>query len=233
MTKLDKFDIIIGQPWLQAVNPDIEWSTKTIRDRKAGEAMVHGDEYTVHVAVHHLEADAMAKLLRQQPAHLFVIGLREEQDAVDDINTDQQPEWTTSLRDSLNEFTDIIKEPDGLPPTRDCDIEINLECDEPPKERTYRISPAKRREVQGQLQDLLAKGWIRPSKCPYGAPILFVRKKDGTMRVCVDDRKLNDHTRKNRIPLKTYPTVTKDSKKIQRTTKVLLNHIPGIGWQFE
>ena len=64
MTELDKFDIILGQPWLQAVNPDKDWSTKTIRDRKTGEAMVSGDEYTVHVAVRHLEADAMAKLLR-------------------------------------------------------------------------------------------------------------------------------------------------------------------------
>jgi hypothetical protein len=104
--------------------------------------MVSDDEYTVPVAVHHLEADAMAKLHRQQPTYLFVNGLREVQDAVDDINIDQQPEWTTSLRDSLNEFTDIIKEPDGLPPTRECDFEINLECDEPPKERTCRMSPA-------------------------------------------------------------------------------------------
>jgi hypothetical protein len=77
MTQLDKFDIILGQPWLQAVNPDIDWSIKTIRDRKTCKAMVSGDEYTVHVVVHHLEADAMAKLLRQQPADLFVIELRE------------------------------------------------------------------------------------------------------------------------------------------------------------
>jgi hypothetical protein len=144
----------------------------------------------------------MAKPLRQQQADLFVIGLREVHYAVDNINTDQQPEWTTSLRYSLNEFTDIIKEPDGIPPTRECDFEINLECDEPPKERTYRMSPAKLREVQVQLQDLLAKGWIRPSKSPYGAYILFVRKKDGgTMRMCVDYRKLNDLTRKDRTPL--------------------------------
>jgi hypothetical protein len=88
LTELDEFDIILGQPWLQAVNPDIDWSTKTIRDPKTGEAMVSGDEYTVHVAVHHLGADAMAKLLRQQRADLFVIGQREVwQDAVDDINT--------------------------------------------------------------------------------------------------------------------------------------------------
>jgi hypothetical protein len=143
----------------------------------------------------------MAKLLRQQPADLFVIGLREVQDAVDDINTDQQPEWATSLRDSLNEFTDIIEEPHGLQPKHECDFEINLECDEPSKERTYRMSPAELREVQVQLQDLVAKGWICPSKSPYGAPVLFVRKEDGTMRMCVDYQKLNDLTRKNRTPL--------------------------------
>jgi hypothetical protein len=100
MTELDKFDIILGQPWLQAVNPDIDWSTKTIRDRKTGETTVYDDEYTVPMTIHHLEADAIAKLLRQQPTDLFVIGLREVQDAVDDINTHQQHEWTTSLRDS-------------------------------------------------------------------------------------------------------------------------------------
>jgi hypothetical protein len=109
ITELDKFDIILGQPWLQAVNPDIDWSTKTICDSKSGEAMVYGDEYTVPLAVHHVEADTIAKLLGQHPADLFVIGLREVQDAADDINTDQQADWTTSLRDPLNEFKDIIK----------------------------------------------------------------------------------------------------------------------------
>jgi hypothetical protein len=105
-----------------------------------------------------------------------VIGLREVHDAADDIDTDQQAKWTTSLRDSMNEFTDIIKEADGLPPTRECDFEINMEGDEPPKERTYRTSSVELREVHVQLQDFLAQGWIRPSKSPYGAPILFVRK---------------------------------------------------------
>jgi hypothetical protein len=59
--------------------------------------MVSGDDYTVPLAVRHLEADAMAKLVRQQPPYLFVIGLQKVHDAVDDNNTDQQPEWTTSL----------------------------------------------------------------------------------------------------------------------------------------
>jgi hypothetical protein len=169
--ELDKIDIILGKLWLQAVTPDIDWSAQTIRDRKTGEIMVYGDEYTVPVAVHHLEVDAMAKRLRQQQADFFVIGLRDVHDAVGDIDTDQQAKWTTSLRDSLNEFTDIIKEPDGLPPTRECDFEINMESDEPPKERTYRLSHTELRQIRVQLQDLLAKGRIRPSKSPYGAPI--------------------------------------------------------------
>jgi hypothetical protein len=105
INELDEFfDIILGQPRFQAVNPVIDWSIKAIRDRITGETMVYGDEYTVPVAVHHLEADAMAKLLREQPTYIFVIGLREVHDAVDGINTDQQAEWKTSLRDSMNEF---------------------------------------------------------------------------------------------------------------------------------
>jgi hypothetical protein len=63
------------------------------------------------------------------------------------------------------------------------------------------MSPAEHREVHVQLQDLLAKGWIRLSKSPCGAPILFVRKKDGTIRMCADYRQLNDLTRKDRTPL--------------------------------
>jgi hypothetical protein len=62
------------------------WSTKTIFDLKIGETIVIGDEYTVQVTIHHLEAHAMARLMvRQRRADLFVIGLREVHDAVDDI----------------------------------------------------------------------------------------------------------------------------------------------------
>jgi hypothetical protein len=63
--ELDKFDSTLGQPWFQAVNPDIYWSNETLRDRKTGETMVLGDEYTIPMAAHHLEADAMARLMRQ------------------------------------------------------------------------------------------------------------------------------------------------------------------------
>eukprot|EP00873_Tetraselmis_striata_P007176 jgi/Tetstr1/427440/TSEL_017603.t1 len=144
----------------------------------------------------------MAKELRKSRGEeLFAVAVREVFDAVAELRTDQSTEWTEELKESLMEFADIIAEPTDLPPEREFDFEINLESDEPPKERTYRMSPAELQEVRSQLEELLAKGWIRPSKSNYGAPILFVRKKDGTLRMCVDYRKLNDLTKKDRTPL--------------------------------
>ena len=64
-----------------------------------------------------------------------------------------------------------------------------------------RMAPAELKELKDQLQDLLEKGFIRPSVSPWGAPVLFVKKKDGSMRMCIDYRQLNKVTIKNKYPL--------------------------------
>ena len=56
-------------------------------------------------------------------------------------------------------------------------------------------------EVRKQLDEYLSKGWIRPSTCPYGTPILLARKKDGTLRICISYRALNQQTRPNKYLL--------------------------------
>ena len=63
------------------------------------------------------------------------------------------------------------------------------------------MSPSELAEVRKQLDEYLAKGWVRPSTSPYGAPILFVRKKDGSLRMCIDYRALNKQTKPDRYPL--------------------------------
>ena len=63
------------------------------------------------------------------------------------------------------------------------------------------MAPAELKELKVQLQELLDKGYIRPSVSPWGAPVLFVKKKDGTMKLCIDYRQLNKVTIHNKYPL--------------------------------
>ncbi|GJT80231.1 putative nucleotidyltransferase, ribonuclease H [Tanacetum coccineum] len=90
----------------------------------------------------------------------------------------------------------------GLPPTRQVEFQINLVPDAAPVARApYRLAPSKMKELSEQLQELSDKGFIRPISSPWGAPVLFVKKKDGSFRMCIDYRKLNKLTVKNRYPL--------------------------------
>ena len=103
----------------------------------------------------------------------------------------------------LTAFSDVFAPlPAGLPPARQVDHTIELVPGSKPCFRpTYRMSPLELKEVRKQLDELLSKGWVRPSVSPYRAPILFVKKKEGTLRMCVDYRELNKQTVKNRYPL--------------------------------
>ena len=107
-------------------------------------------------------------------------------------------------RRTVAAYRDVFPEalPEGLPPSREVDHRIELvPGSSPPSRPTIRLSASELVELKKQLAELDAAGFIRPSKSPFGAPILFVKKKDGTMRMCVDYRALNRITVKNRYPL--------------------------------
>ena len=94
------------------------------------------------------------------------------------------------------------KLPYGPPPKRQIDHEIDTVPGEaPPHKSPYKLSPAEMDELKRQIETLLEEGWIRPSSSPYGAPILFIPKKDGKWRMCIDYRALSRITVKNRYPL--------------------------------
>jgi hypothetical protein len=101
--------------------------------------------------------------------------------------------------DYLDVFPDDLL---GTPPDRDIEFVIELQPGTAPiSKRAYRMPPKELAELKTQLQELLDKGFIRPSSSPWGCPALFFKKNDGSLSLCVDYRPLNVVTIKNKYPL--------------------------------
>nr|GEV95039.1 hypothetical protein [Tanacetum cinerariifolium] len=103
----------------------------------------------------------------------------------------------------VQDFLDVFpKDLSGIPPTRQVEFQIDLVPGAAPVARApYRLALSEMKELSDQLKELADKGFIRPSSSPWGALILFVKKKDGSFRMCIDYRELNKLTVKNRYPL--------------------------------
>jgi hypothetical protein len=103
----------------------------------------------------------------------------------------------------VSEFPDVFPEDlPGMPPDRDIEFSIELiPSTAPISKRPYRMDVKDLAELKKQIEELLSKGFIRPSSSPWGAPTLFVNKKDGSRRLCIDYRSLNEVTIENKYPL--------------------------------
>lgn len=191
VTKLWEPVLILGRQWLRKVNPSIDWRTDeaTIkvksREYKLTPAKVNG--IPIISAIQY-------KSTQNQGDTIYVVK--------------SSPSPTSSLdpraRPVVEEFKDVFAPelPDGLPPSRAIDFEIELDPGHrPPSRPTYRLSSEELAELKQTLDSLLSKGFIQPSTSPFGAPILFVKKKDGSRRMVIDYRGLNNITVKNKYPL--------------------------------
>ena len=103
----------------------------------------------------------------------------------------------------MREYPDIfLKDLPGLPPDRRVEFSIGLlPGTSPVSKTTYRMAPTEMKELKDQFQELLDLEFIQPSVSLWGAPVLFLKKKDESMRLCIDYRKLNKVTFKNQYPL--------------------------------
>ncbi|GBG91745.1 hypothetical protein CBR_g53559 [Chara braunii] len=106
------------------------------------------------------------------------------------------------ITELLDAYSDVFEGPHGVVPDRPIRHEIILEDGAvPPRGCIYRMSEEELSVLRAQLDDLLEKGWIRPSSSPYGAPVLFIRKQNKDLRLCIDYHKLNAQTIRNAGPL--------------------------------
>ncbi|XP_075473958.1 uncharacterized protein LOC142505018 [Primulina tabacum] len=118
---------------------------------------------------------------------------------------DVSKEYNVDVNDIeiVREYSDVFADDvPGLPPDREVEFVIDVVLGTAPISKApYRMAPTEMKELKNQLQELLDNGFIRPSSSPWGAPMLFVKKKDGSLRLCIDYRDINKITIKNKYPL--------------------------------
>ncbi|KAL0329707.1 UNVERIFIED_CONTAM: Transposon Ty3-I Gag-Pol polyprotein [Sesamum radiatum] len=109
---------------------------------------------------------------------------------------------STAIDTLLESYADIFQEPQGLPPSRGVEHQIQLKPDAIPKKmHPYRYSFAQKNEIEKIVKELLESGMIQPSQSSFGSPVLLVKKKDGSWRMCIDYRYLNSLTIKHNFPI--------------------------------
>ncbi|KAA3480774.1 DNA/RNA polymerases superfamily protein [Gossypium australe] len=187
-----EFDLILGMDWLVKYQARLDCAAKrmVLKTVEGDDVAMIGNrrDYLSNV-VSALKAEKMVR--KGCEAYVvYVYALEAKESAVKKVRT-------------VKEFADVFPEElPGLPPDREVEFGIDLLPETAPVSiAPYRMAPKELVELKAQIQELLDRGFIRPSVSPWGAPVLFVKKKDGTMRMCIDYRQLNKLTIKNKYPL--------------------------------
>jgi hypothetical protein len=191
---LGSYDMIIGMDWLERHKEILNCYTKILSYKDDSGTTRTTQGIPKPVSVRQISAMQLKKCVRKgcQVYAIQVTSLAEKKDK-------PKLEDFVVLRDFRDMFVDEIPE---LPPRREIDFSIDLLPGSAPISKApYRMSLPELTELKIQLQELLDKEYIRPSVSPWGAPVLFVKKKDGTLRLCIDYRQLNKMTIKNKYPL--------------------------------
>ncbi|KAL0549529.1 hypothetical protein IC582_014014 [Cucumis melo] len=176
------FDVILGMDWLAANHASIDCSCKEVAFNPPSMASFKFKGEGSRSLPQVISAIRASKLLSQGTWGILA-----------SVVDTREVDVSLSLEPVVRDYPDVFPEElPGLPPHREVEFAIELEPDTVPIFRApYRMALAELKELKVQLQELLDKGFIRPSMSPWGAPVLFVKKKDGSMRLCIDYRELN------------------------------------------
>ncbi|GKE51019.1 putative reverse transcriptase domain-containing protein, partial [Tanacetum coccineum] len=196
---LGSFDIIIGMDWLTKYHGVIICDEKIVRVPFGREMLIFqgdGNNQRKESRLNIISCTKAQKYLSKGcDVFLVHITTKEAKDKLEGKRLEDVP----IVRDFPEVFPEDLS---GIPPARQVEFQIDLVPGVAPVARApYQLAPSEMKELAEQLQELSDKGFIRPSSSPWGAPVLFFKKKDGSFRMCIDYRELNKLTVKNRYPL--------------------------------
>ena len=186
------FDVVLGMDWLSRHRATLDCYKKEVKLHRSGNLEVKFRGIHREVFSSMISTMAAQRMLHKdyQGYLAYMVETGKEGTLVDEIPV---------VREFPNVFPYDIT---GLPPDREVEFTIDLIPEtEPNSIPPYRIAPAELRELKAQLEELLSKGFIRSSISPWGAPVLFVKNKKGSLRLCIDYRQLNRVTIRNQYPL--------------------------------
>jgi hypothetical protein len=244
-----RYDAILGVPWHEALNAITHHRDRIIiinlfynnnsvnkiilkqmkRDKKIHSNINNNTYYNDSILVSAVQMKRWMRIrssynngvkFKQPPAMIYIIyidTLNDENNNInyDDINNKYQKQYTSLYPDVCGDI------PSGLPPQRNYDHLIMLENEvQSINQPAYRASASDNDEIRKQVNDMLDKGWIRPSTSSFASPVLLVKKHDGSIRMCVDYRALNKITVKDRYPLPHTDELTDRLSKAKYLTKL-------------
>ncbi|GKA88872.1 putative reverse transcriptase domain-containing protein, partial [Tanacetum coccineum] len=185
--ELGSFDVIIGMDWLRRCHAVIVCDEKLVQVPYGNETLTFCGNESSNGRESRLTVISCSKAQEYMAKGCQVFLAQISAKKKEDKSEGKQIKDVPIIRDFPKVF---LKDLPGLPPRA-----------APVARAPYRLAPSKMKELSEQLQEISDKGFIRPSSSPWGAPVLFVKKKDGSFRMCIDYRELNKLTTKNRYPL--------------------------------
>lgn len=198
---LGSYDVILGMDWLEYHSPMlIDWPRRCMQIENCGYTILLQGVAAKNQSCALLSCTQLGSI-NKNAAVAYVVQLCYSEGAESEV-TVQAQELSPDIVQLLLEFEDIFLEPTELPPSRDCNHKIPLmQGSQPVNMRQYRHKPELKTEIERQVLELLKVGIIQKSTSPFSSPIILVKKKDGTWRLCIDYRRLNAMTIVSRYPV--------------------------------